>query len=296
MSRPYDAAMRVPNLRPFVITWQVLYDGPQDLEDRTTAGPHVGEQRLSSYVSLASVVVLEVRNSGKVPITARQVRLGPSFYFKGRRIQDARLIRDNSSDDVPASLEFSDWHLVVSLPNTFEPGDRFVIEVALDGNQGTVLASAVYRGFGLLTRTTGAKGFLSPWRPTPASWWVVTLLIVGIACLRLAQISVSDLLSSEHAHGRLIPGDATSVVGAIVGTSGAVATIIGGIAMAFARLIKARGGAEANRVRAQADLERAKAEMRRAQAEVIRARNGLPPGVPPINNGSSLEQREPASE
>jgi len=89
--------------------------------------------------------------------------------------------------------------------------------------------------------------------------------------LTVALLSVHDLLDSWSHHGHLIPGDTTAVVGSIIGIGGALGTLIGATLTAFARLIQARGQADADKLRAQAELVR-------AQAEMHRARTGQVPG------------------
>ncbi|MFF3980734.1 helix-turn-helix domain-containing protein [Streptomyces sp. NPDC001828] len=113
-------------------------------------------------------------------------------------------------------------------------------------------------------------------------------LILGCVTvfLVMALFSVHDLLESWSHHGHLVPGDTTSVVGAIIGIGGALGALIGATLTAFARLVAARGQADADKLRAHAELVR-------AQAEMHRARTGQLPG-PGAASAPSAETDPPA--
>lgn len=108
---------------------------------------------------------------------------------------------------------------------------------------------------------------------------LVLILCSTALFLTVALLSVHDLLSSWSQHGRLLPGDTNAVVGSIIGIGGALGTLIGVTLTAFARLVQARG-------RADADVMRARAELIRAEAEMHRARTGQNPGPTPLPEAS----------
>ncbi|MYW08547.1 helix-turn-helix domain-containing protein [Streptomyces sp. SID2563] len=108
---------------------------------------------------------------------------------------------------------------------------------------------------------------------------LVLILCSTALFLTVALLSVHDLLSSWSHHGRLLPGDTNAVVGSIIGIGGALGTLIGVTLTAFARLVQARG-------RADADVMRARAELIRAEAEMHRARTRQNPGPAPLPEAS----------
>ncbi|MEK8141659.1 hypothetical protein NKH18_00760 [Streptomyces sp. M10(2022)] len=85
------------------------------------------------------------------------------------------------------------------------------------------------------------------------------------------------------------PGDTTAVVGSIIGIGGALGTLIGATLTAFARLVQARGQADADKMRARAELLRAEAEMHRARTGQIPGPTPTPETSP---NSSSTAAEE----
>lgn len=120
------------------------------------------------------------------------------------------------------------------------------------------LASYIYtHPYGSIKRGLEAALVKATFRRTPL--WIIWLLIV-LVLFAIATGGSADLLGKLQSQGHLNAADAPVVVTTIVSISGAIGALVGGILAGMAKLVQARGHADAERILAEAALVKARAE------------------------------------